>query len=37
MLVRYNSTFANFWGATGEKGFYERSDDYLDIVNGERK
>ena len=34
LLVRRNSLFSNFWGATDSKGYYARSEDYMDIVAG---
>jgi procollagen-lysine,2-oxoglutarate 5-dioxygenase len=33
VMIRPDSTWSNVWGAISEKGFYERSDDYLDIIN----
>lgn len=37
MLVRPDTLFSNFWGAIGNDGYYERSDDYIDIVNKKRR
>lgn len=28
--------FSNFWGALGENGFYARSEDYVEILEGKR-
>ncbi|VDM96070.1 unnamed protein product [Thelazia callipaeda] len=37
-LVRQpNSFFTNFWGAISGNGYYARSEDYLDIVDGKIK
>jgi len=36
-LKRESSLWSNFWGAINPKGWYQRSDDYLKIVQGERK
>ncbi|KAI0987467.1 hypothetical protein GJ496_005508 [Pomphorhynchus laevis] len=36
ILRRENTIFANFWGAISREGFYDRADDYLDIVNNKR-
>jgi hypothetical protein len=32
VLVRKDTTWSNVWGAVNEKGYYLRSDDYLDII-----
>lgn len=29
--------WSNFWGEVNSDGFYARSDDYIDIVKGNRK
>lgn len=31
--LKKNSIFSNFWGSITQKGWYSRSDDYIDIVN----
>jgi procollagen-lysine,2-oxoglutarate 5-dioxygenase len=37
MLVRPYKAWSNFWGALSSEGFYARSNDYMDIVKGERR
>lgn len=37
MLCRTKSLYSNFWGALDNKGFYKRSDDYLDLVNKKKR
>jgi procollagen-lysine,2-oxoglutarate 5-dioxygenase, invertebrate len=37
LLVRPGSLFSNFWGAISSIGYYSRSFDYVDIVQGLRK
>lgn len=37
MLVRPYKAWSNFWGALTSEGFYARSNDYMDIVKGERR
>lgn len=32
-----NKTWANFWGALDEDGYYQRSFDYLDIIENKRR
>lgn len=36
LLVRPFKAWSNFWGALTEDGFYSRSFDYMDIVNGDQ-
>ncbi|GMT16808.1 hypothetical protein PFISCL1PPCAC_8105 [Pristionchus fissidentatus] len=36
ILNQPGKLFANFWGALANNGFYARSEDYIDIVNGAR-
>jgi hypothetical protein len=36
LIVRHEKLWSNFWGALSEQGFYARSDDYIDIVKGEK-
>lgn len=33
VMVRKDTTWANIWGAVSDKGYYLRSEDYLDIIN----
>lgn len=33
LVCRNNKTFSNFWGAIRGNGFYDRSENYLDIIN----
>lgn len=37
ILVRPGTAWSNVWGSVSVNGFYERSFDYLDYVNGDRK
>lgn len=37
LLVRPSSVFSNFWGKLSSTGWYERSDDYLEIIQREKK
>ncbi|VDI45671.1 Hypothetical predicted protein [Mytilus galloprovincialis] len=37
LLVRHNEIWSNFWGALSNDGYYERSDDYIDIVEYVKK
>lgn len=37
LLIKNGEIFSNFWGDIAENNFYKRSDDYLDIVNKEKK
>ncbi|XP_076090333.1 procollagen-lysine,2-oxoglutarate 5-dioxygenase 2-like [Mytilus galloprovincialis] len=37
LLVRHNEIWSNFWGARSNDGYYERSDDYIDIVEYVKK
>ncbi|XP_021950567.1 procollagen-lysine,2-oxoglutarate 5-dioxygenase 1 [Folsomia candida] len=37
MLVRPYKAWSNFWGALTSEGFYARSNDYMDIVKGDRR
>ena len=37
MLVRPYKAWSNFWGALSSEGFYARSNDYMDIVKGDRR
>jgi hypothetical protein len=32
MIARPHQYWSNFWGATGDNGYYARSPDYMDIV-----
>lgn len=34
---RKGKTWSNFWGAVNNKGYYRRSDDYFDILDGDKK
>lgn len=36
MLSRHGKLWSNFWGALSPEGFYARSEDYIDIVQGKR-
>ena len=36
VMVRKETTWSNVWGAISDKGFYLRSEDYLDIIKRER-
>ncbi|CAG5089002.1 Oidioi.mRNA.OKI2018_I69.PAR.g12045.t1.cds [Oikopleura dioica] len=35
-MSRYGKLWSNYWGAVASDGYYSRSDDYLDIVQGTR-
>ncbi|XP_070560691.1 procollagen-lysine,2-oxoglutarate 5-dioxygenase 1-like [Ptychodera flava] len=37
LLVRPGKLWSNFWGALSDDGFYARSDDYIDIVKGNKR
>jgi len=37
MLIRPFKAWSNFWGALSSEGFYARSTDYMDIVQGNRQ
>ncbi|XP_065190201.1 multifunctional procollagen lysine hydroxylase and glycosyltransferase LH3-like [Sycon ciliatum] len=37
LLSKPEKLWSNFWGAISSTGYYERSEDYLAIVNGERR
>lgn len=37
LLSRPGKLWSNFWGAVGPDGFYARSEDYVDIVQGRRR
>jgi len=37
VLVRPYKAWSNFWGALTSEGFYARSNDYMDIVKGDRR
>ena len=36
LLSRPYKLWSNFWGALNEKGFYARSEDYIDIVEDKK-
>ncbi|MFH4981703.1 hypothetical protein AB6A40_008412, partial [Gnathostoma spinigerum] len=36
LVKQPTNSFTNFWGALDPRGFYQRSDDYMDIVKGGR-
>ncbi|KAM9299257.1 procollagen-lysine,2-oxoglutarate 5-dioxygenase 1 [Gastrophryne carolinensis] len=36
MVSRLQDLWSNFWGALSKEGFYSRSEDYIDIVQGRR-
>ncbi|XP_030631845.1 multifunctional procollagen lysine hydroxylase and glycosyltransferase LH3 [Chanos chanos] len=36
MLSRHGKLWSNFWGALSPEGYYSRSEDYIDIVQGKR-
>uniref|UniRef100_A0A7N9AMV3 procollagen-lysine 5-dioxygenase n=1 Tax=Mastacembelus armatus TaxID=205130 RepID=A0A7N9AMV3_9TELE len=36
MLSRHGKLWSNFWGALNPDGFYSRSEDYIEIVQGKR-
>ncbi len=35
-MGRPGKMFTNYWGALSSTGYYQRSDDYLEIVGGNR-
>ncbi|XP_066261630.1 procollagen-lysine,2-oxoglutarate 5-dioxygenase [Euwallacea similis] len=37
LLIRPGKSWSNFWGSLSKDGFYARSNDYMDIVHGEKK
>ena len=37
MLVRPEKTWSNFWGDLNDDGFYQRSPDYMDIINYQKR
>ncbi|CAH8460793.1 unnamed protein product [Dicrocoelium dendriticum] len=37
MLSRREKLWSNFWGALSQNGYYERSNDYIDIVEGKQR
>ncbi|XP_015706764.1 procollagen-lysine,2-oxoglutarate 5-dioxygenase 2-like [Coturnix japonica] len=37
LLSRPGKLWSNFWGSLGPDGFYARSEDYVDIVQGRRR
>lgn len=36
LLTRHGRLWSNFWGALSADGYYARSEDYVDIVQGRR-
>lgn len=36
MLTRPGKLWSNFWGALSNKGYYARSEDYMDIVEDKK-
>lgn len=36
MLSKHGKLWSNFWGALSPDGFYSRSEDYIEIVQGKR-
>ncbi|KAL4631429.1 procollagen-lysine,2-oxoglutarate 5-dioxygenase 3-like [Arapaima gigas] len=36
MLSRHGKLWSNFWGALSPEGYYSRSEDYIEIVQGKR-
>lgn len=36
MISRHGKLWSNFWGALSPEGYYARSEDYVDIVQGKR-
>uniref|UniRef100_H3C613 Procollagen-lysine, 2-oxoglutarate 5-dioxygenase 3 n=1 Tax=Tetraodon nigroviridis TaxID=99883 RepID=H3C613_TETNG len=36
MLSKHGKLWSNFWGALSPEGFYSRSEDYIEIVQGKR-
>ncbi|KAF7256670.1 Procollagen-lysine, partial [Paragonimus skrjabini miyazakii] len=37
MVTRRGKLWSNFWGALSKDGYYDRSDDYVQIVEGEKR
>lgn len=37
MVTRREKLWSNFWGALSKTGYYARSDDYIEIVEGTKK
>ncbi|XP_069474352.1 procollagen-lysine,2-oxoglutarate 5-dioxygenase 2 isoform X2 [Ambystoma mexicanum] len=37
LVTRHGKLWSNFWGSLSPDGYYARSDDYVDIVQGNRK
>uniref|UniRef100_A0A4W3H928 procollagen-lysine 5-dioxygenase n=2 Tax=Callorhinchus milii TaxID=7868 RepID=A0A4W3H928_CALMI len=37
MVIRSGKLWSNFWGALSPDGYYARSEDYIDIIHGDRK
>ncbi|XP_069070003.1 procollagen-lysine,2-oxoglutarate 5-dioxygenase 2 isoform X2 [Pleurodeles waltl] len=37
LVTRHGKLWSNFWGALSPDGYYARSEDYVDIVQGNRK
>lgn len=36
LVTRHSKLWSNFWGALSLDGYYARSEDYIDIVQGKR-
>ena len=36
LIGRPGKMWSNFWGALSQTGFYARSEDYMDIVEGNK-
>ncbi|KAI3386846.1 hypothetical protein SNEBB_000372 [Seison nebaliae] len=36
VVTRPQQNWSNFWGSISENGYYQRSEDYLQIINGDR-
>lgn len=36
MMIRPEKTWSNFWGDYTDDGYYKRSPDYMDIINGNK-
>lgn len=36
MMIKPGKLWTNFWGALSADGYYARSEDYVDIVQGRR-
>lgn len=36
MLSKHGKLWSNFWGALSPEGYYSRSEDYIEIVQGKR-